>query len=123
MRSIEDRTYTTKGIPVILLPDEEAMSRVVTAVMKTLGESPEALRGFLHGLDMAVGFTAVSVDEALDAGTMTVNEDDPAFIAMERMVQLIATLERSREYAAAVAVGRRMGLYDGIGDSQGTGTD
>jgi len=123
MRSIEDRTYTTKNIPAILLPDEAAMGRVIAAVMKTLGESPEALRGFLHGMDMAVSFTAMSIDKALDAGTTTVDEEGPAFIAMERMVQLIATLERSREYAAAVAVGRRMGLYDEIGDSQGTGTD
>jgi hypothetical protein len=112
MRSIEDRTYTTKNIPAILLPDEVAAGRVVAAIMTTLGESPEALRGFLHGLDMAVSFTAMSIERALDAGTITVDEEDPVFIAMERMVQLVATLERSREYAAAVAVGRRMAPYD-----------
>lgn len=129
MRSIEDRTFKMEDIPDYALPSEEQMNRVIYGIMKLLGESPEALRGFMHGLDMAIGFTSYAIEESVDIAwsegltpeAMGVHPDDPAFTSLTKMMQLVGTLERSREYAAAVGFGRRHGQRMGFQGDSGTG--
>jgi len=107
MQPIETRTWKTDTLPKAVLPPADNMRHVVNIILGMLGESPEALRGFMHGMDLVITYMVKAMQEA---GNLVGQAHDPTMAAMTKALQTVASLERSPEYAAAVLVGRRMGL-------------
>jgi hypothetical protein len=96
--TIHQRPYSTidpeRPFPVDLYPIPEAEGSALGIMREVVGESPEALRGFLHGLDLAV-----SQIYRLQALTTT-----EGIAVLQTLMTVVFFTERSDEYAAAVAL-------------------